>query len=204
VGAASTYPILVSLPQGRLVDRGWGVLWLGMIARLILAIPHLLAAIMLTLLTLAGMVVIWIPILIKGRVPELWCKIVGELVSRGTRLSAYVLLFPGGYPPLEVGGEGPVAVSVSTGDRSINRLWGIPLLGLLARIIVVVPHIVILAALQVAMWLVGLLLWMPILINGRYAEPAMKMVGMCLRYRARVAGYVGFLPVPYPPLGELG
>ncbi len=202
MATASTYPISVALPQERVVNRWWGLLWFGMLVRAILAIPHLIVLFVLSMLMGLGLYIVWIPILISGKVPALWCKIVGELINRQTRVAAYMLLFPGAYPPLGMGAAGPVAVSIDDGDRSINRLWGIPLLGLLARFIVVIPQSIILMVLGIVLYLVMLVLWIPILINGRYPETAMKLVGMYLKYSARVSGYASLLPVPYPPVTE--
>jgi hypothetical protein len=201
---ASTYPILVSLPQEREVNRWWGLLWLGMLVRAILAIPHLIVLMVLTLLVGLGSLIVWIPILVNGRVPALWCKVVGEAIARQTRVNAYLYLFPGGYPALEMGGEGPVAVSIDNGDRSINRWWGIPIIGMLVRWIVLIPQAIVLYVLSLIVSLVGLVIWIPILVNGRYPELGMKLVGMYLKYSARVSGYGAFLPVPYPPIGDLG
>jgi hypothetical protein len=51
----------------------------------------------------------------------------------------------------------------------------------------------------VASGLVVLLVWIPILANGRYPDLGMKIVGVYLQYAARVQGYALMLPVPYPP-----
>ena len=130
MAAASTYPITVTLPEEREVNRWWGLLWFGMMVRSILAIPHMIVLFVLGLLVGLGLNIVWIPILINGKVPALWCKIVKEVIARGTRVSAYVFLFPGAYPALGWGEAGPVAVAIDEGGRSINRLWGIPLLGI--------------------------------------------------------------------------
>ena len=204
MAAASTYPITVTLPEEREVNRWWGLLWFGMLVRSILAIPHMIVLMVLGLLMGLGLYIVWIPILINGKAPALWCKIVKEIVARETRVSAYVLLFPGAYPALGWGEAGPVAVAIDEGDRSINRWWGIPLLGILARLIVVIPQLIVLFVLGIVIYLVMLVLWIPILINARYPELAMKLVGMYLKYNARVSGYASLLPVPYPPIGELG
>jgi hypothetical protein len=196
---AAGYPIGVALPQERAVNRLWGIPFVGMFVRAILAIPHMLVLLVLGIAMLIGLYIVWIPILLFGRVPSLWCTLVGELINRSTRVGAYVLLFPGGYPALGMGESGPVDVTVNVGDQSMNRLWGIPMIGLVARYIVLIPHLIILVVLGLVVYLATLVLWIPILINGRYADLAMRIVGMYLRYSARVTGYMAFLPIPYPP-----
>lgn len=196
----STYPISVAVPQEREVDRRWGLLWLGMIARAILAIPHLIVLTVLYLVLGLGLLIVWVPIVITGKVPELWCKIVGEALKRSTRVSAYILLFPGAYPPLQMNASGPVHVEVNVGDRSINRFWGIPVFGMLVRYFLLIPQLVVLVALGIATYALMLVLWIPVLINGRYPASVMKLVWIYLSYSARVGGYSSLLPVPYPPM----
>jgi hypothetical protein len=50
---------------------------------------------------------------------------------------------------------------------------------------------------------VALVVWIPILINGRYPDLGMKLMGWFLRYNARVSAYAALLPVPYPPITQL-
>jgi len=44
-----------------------------------------------------------------------------------------------------------------------------------------------------------LVLWIPILVNGKYPGWAVSLFGNVIRYGARVEAYLLFLPVPYPP-----
>jgi hypothetical protein len=201
--AVSGYPVNVTLPQERAVNRWWGLLWLGMLVRAILVIPHCIVLAVLGILISIGAIIVWIPILIFGKVPELWCKIVTEVIIRSTRINAYVYLFPGAYPALGWGEQGPVDVKVDVGDREINRLWGIPFFGWMVRLIVVIPQLIVLCVLDIIAGLVALVVWIPVLIWGRYPDLGMKLMGWSLRYNARVTAYVSLLPVPYPPITEL-
>jgi D-xylose transport system permease protein len=197
---AFTYPISVSVPEGRAVNRLWGIPMLGVIARSILAIPHLIVLWAISLLLSLGSLILWIPILVSGKVPQLWCRIVSEYLKRSTRVTAYTLLFPGPYPALGLNASGPVRVDVEIDDRTINRVWGIPVVGLMARCFVVVPQLIILAILTLLVALLMLVLWIPILVNGRYPELAMRVMWIYLNYYARVTGYASLLPVAYPPM----
>lgn len=193
------YPIEMAVPQERELNRWWGLLWFGMLARVILAIPHLIFVMVLGIVLYVGMIVVWIPILIFGRVPGLWNTIATELLKRSTRVSAYVYLFPGGYPALGMGATGPVDLQVNLGDTSINRLWGIPFIGVLVRLIVLFPHWLILSALGGVMSVITFLVWFPILMNGKYPDIAMRFAVMYLRYQARILAYALLMPVRYPP-----
>ena len=54
---------------------------------------------------------------------------------------------PGGYPPLEPGAPNPIDLQISLEGLAINRWWGIPLFGLLVRVLVVLPQIIVLSLL---------------------------------------------------------
>ena len=85
------------------------------------------------------------------------------------------------------------------GDGSINRWWGIPLFGLLAGVLLAIPHLVVLSIIMIVGVLGVFVLWIPILISGRYPEWAATLYSGLLRYQVRVGAYIMLLPVPYPP-----
>jgi hypothetical protein len=45
-----------------------------------------------------------------------------------------------------------------------------------------------------------LVVWIPILLTGRYPGWAASFFGLTLRYSIRIGAYVILLPVPYPPV----
>jgi hypothetical protein len=193
------YPIQFAAPAGGDVNRWWGLAWLGMLLRYILAIPHWIVLSFLIVGLCVVMLVGWIPILLYGRVPSLQVSWISELLKRATRVSAYLLLYPGAYPPLGIGVSGPVALNIYIYDRSISKVWGIPIVGVMLRILVLIPHLVVLVILALAAAITILVFWIPILVNGRYPALAMWIFNANLVYRARVTAYALLLPVPYPP-----
>jgi hypothetical protein len=142
----------------------------------------------------------WIPILLTGRVPGIQAAWVKETIHRSARVLAYgYFLFPGGYPPLEPGAPNPLEITINLEGRSMSRLWGIPLLGFIARYIALIPHLIVLCLLFFVGFLAEIVLWIPILVTGKYPNWAMSLYSGLLRYMARVQAYFLLLPVPYPP-----
>ena len=193
------YPVQVTVTQDRDVNRLWGIPFIGVMVRFILAIPLFLILLVYAIGLGLGMIVVWIPILFLGKVPGWWCGLVTSVVSRQSQIGAYIALMPGGYPPFGGGQGGAVTVTVPDGGGPIGRLWGIPYFGLLAREIALIPHLIVLLVLEIVLYVLMLVLWIPILINGKYPEFGIKFMGLFLRYAARVAGWMLFLPAPYPP-----
>jgi hypothetical protein len=171
-----------------------------MVVRFILLILHLVVMAVLGIGMYVVLLVGWIPILLTGRVPALQAKWIKETIHRSTRVTGYgPYLMPGGYPPLGVGEVGPTDLRIDIGDGSINRWWGIPLFGLLARVLLAIPHLVVLSIIMIVGVLGVFVLWIPILISGRYPEWAATLYSGLLRYQVRVGAYIMLLPVPYPP-----
>ena len=197
----SGQPVSLRVIDEREINRLWGIPIVGIAVRAFLAIPHALVLMIMSIGMNAWIFLGWIPILLNGRVPAVAVKFLIEYLHRYTRIAGYVAcLMPGGYPPLEPGAPNPIDLQISLEGLAINRWWGIPLFGLLVRVLVVLPQIIVLSLLWTAVALTWLVLWIPILASGRYPEWAVSFYGLALLYTARVGAYVIFLPVPYPPM----
>jgi hypothetical protein len=199
--APGGYPVRLTVIDDRNLHRLWGVPYFGILVRSILAIPHLIVLMILGLGMYVVMALGWIPILILGRVPGIQAAWIKEYIHRSTRILAYTyFLFPGGYPPFGPGSPNPVDLTFDLEGRTISRFWGIPLIGIIVRYIVLIPHFIVLYILFLVGILFELILWIPILLLGRYPGWAVSLYGGILRYSARVEAYLLLLPVPYPPL----
>ena len=194
------YPVQLTVTGEREINRLWGIPFLGMFVRGIMAIPHILILWLLAICMVVWIIVGWIPILLLGRQASIFVKLLTELIQRGVRVMGYVaFLLPGGYPPLEPGAPTPVDTRIDVEGRSMNRLWGIPLFGFYARIFALIPHAIVLGILAIVVYLSFLVLWIPILFTGKYPEAFANFYTGYLRYYARVGAYALLLPVPYPP-----
>jgi hypothetical protein len=193
------YPIRVVVFDERAESRWWGIPLLSPLVRLVLVIPHILWMMLIAVMGVTWMVLAgWIPILLFETVPGFQAEISEELVHRGSRVAGYVGLLPC-YPPFGIGEPGPLDVRFDLEGQKIGRWWGIPVVGLLGRHIVVVPHILLLILLAIPMGLLWLLVWIPILLLGRIPSFYVRALGAYLRYWVRVGSYAFMLPVPYPP-----
>ncbi len=197
--ASRDYPVRMIVQDERAESRFWGHPIIGVLARVVALLPHIVwIALIAVLGSLWLLLVGWIPILLTRRIPDIQAEIYEELIHRASRMGAYLLLLPG-YPPLGIGQPGPVDVWFNLEGRSISRLWGIPLIGPAARLIALVPHLAVLLVLGLFVTIVWLIVWIPIFINARIPDRAVRIFGAYLRYWARVAAYAFLLPVPYPP-----
>jgi hypothetical protein len=195
------YPVDLLVTDEREINRLWGIPIAGVLVRMFLAIPHFVVLSILGIGMQLWFLVGWIWILAYGRVPAIAVTLLTEVMHRGSRVAGYTVgLLPGEYPRLEPGAPGPTDVRIHLESLAINRLWGIPFLGFAVRILVTIPHLIVLAFLAVGVVLVHLVLWIPILSTGRYPGWAASFFGAVLRFGVRVQAYLLLMPVPYPPL----
>jgi hypothetical protein len=194
------YPVEVTVTDEREINRLWGIPFVGIFVRAILAIPHLVVLMLLGIGLYVWALLGWIPILVNGKVPGIAVRLITEYLQRSYRVLGYVaFLMPGAYPALEPGAGMPIAVQMNLQDLSINRWWGIPIVGIFARIIIAIPHLIVLSILAIVMYVLVLIVWIPILVTGSYPVWAANFFGMFARYAARVSAYIVLMPVPYPP-----
>ncbi len=190
------YPVRLRIDGSRTsMSRLWGIPILGVLVRSILAIPLYLVLGLVSLAVSLTMLVSWIPVLFTGRQAGWVYGVNSFYVDWTARLGAYLLLLVGGYP---LSGDFGARVEVDR-DQRFSRLWGIPLLGILIRSIVLIPHYIVLAFLGIAVGFLGLVNWIPVLLLGRQAEPIVTLVGGYLRWTARLNAYVLLVASPYPP-----
>jgi hypothetical protein len=197
---SGAYPVQLTVTDARELHRLWGIPYFGILVRFILAIPHFLVLAILGIGMYAVMLLGWIPILLLGRPIGIQASWIKETIHRSLRISAYCyFLFPGGYPGLEPGAPNPIQLTIDLEGRSMSRLWGIPLFGVMVRFLVTIPHFFVLWILYLIAFVAEIVLWIPILLFGKYPGWGISLYGSLLRYAARVEAYLLLLPVPYPP-----
>ena len=198
--AGSHYPVRVTFDRNQEINRLWGIPFFGMFARWLLLIPHFLVLWVLGVASGLSILVTWIPILVNGRFPS-WAVDLYETTYRwGVRVAAYAVLMTGFYPPFSLSAPYPADVTVAPPSREINRLWGIPLLGLVVRSLLVIPLAIVLALLGIGVWFAFFVIWIPVLVNGRFPQLGYDLFGGYLRLSTRISIYTLLVPVPYPSI----
>jgi len=97
----------------------------------------------------------------------------------------------------------PVNISYDRQAR-FDRLWGIPIVGVAIRSILVIPHLILLALVTILVSIQLLLTWIPVLLLGRFPGWGYRWVGGYLGWAARVGAYVSLLSPEYPPFSLSG
>ena len=100
-----------------------------------------------------------------------------------------------------VQGRPPAYSMITEFDESVtmNNLWGIPLFGIWLRAILLIPHMIVLALYAIVVGLLQLVIWIPVLVNGKYPGWGYDIVGGFMRWYTRVQSYVILAAAAYPP-----
>ena len=197
------YPVNVNVPADVGQNRLWGIPILGIWVRAILVIPQAIILFFVAIAMALLVLVSWIPILLNGRMASWGYMIIGGYLRLGARTALYVLLITGRYPPFGLSGDSPIDVVFDETEQQ-NRLWGIPFVGIWVRVILLIPHFIVLWLLGIGVGLLVIVSWIPVLINARQADSIVSYVAGYYRWAARVASYALLLTGTYPPfrLGE--
>jgi hypothetical protein len=157
-------------------------------------------------IALAGVqLVLWVPVLFGGRYPNWGYALVGGYIRWSTRAGAFWLGLTDQYPPFSlksVVNDQPTEVQVSfTIPRQSVRWWAIPLIAIWGKLLLLIPHFVCLLVMAFVSAIAYLILWIPVLISGRYPTWGYILLGGTLRWSTRVNAYLFGLTDAYPPFG---
>lgn len=196
----AAYPVRVAYDRTAGIGRGWGLPVIGMALRALLLVPHAIALAFVALAVAVLLPFTWVPVLLLGRQADIVVLVVGGFWRWNLRCDAWLRLLSSGYPPFSLSGEDEHPVRVEIDRRvPIARFWGIPVLGIGIRAILVLPHLVALLILGVVALVLSCVAWVPVLVAGRQAAAIHALVGGHLRWALRVLTWLFLLHDRYPP-----
>ncbi|HVA23858.1 MAG TPA: DUF4389 domain-containing protein [Chloroflexota bacterium] len=201
---ASGYPINVTYDRQPRRQRFWAIPLLGILAKFIILIPHLIVLYVIQFVVRLVQLILWIPVLLGGHYPLWGYVLVGGTIRWSTRVTAFLFGLTDEYPPFtfrSASDEGRVyAVQVRMEiPAHNNRFWAVPLLGLVVKVVILIPHLIVLSVLGPVIYLVALVLWIPVLFGGHYPNWGYQLVGGTIRWSTRVLAYLDGLTDRYPP-----
>jgi hypothetical protein len=91
----------------------------------------------------------------------------------------------------------PIVLSTARPESS-NRFWAIPIVGILVKCIILIPHFIVLYVLGIVSGLAHLVIWAFVLFTGQYPEWGFNLTAGYLRWAARLTLYVYGITDNYP------
>lgn len=166
----------------------------------LLGIPHLLILYALGVLSEVISIISWFVILFTGRLPEGLANIQVMYLRYSLRVATYEGFMREEYPPFsfattpEDPGDDPrVRVDVHPQLEDRNRLT------VAFRLILVIPHIIVLALLGVALFFVAVIAFFAVLFTGRWPGGLRNFALGVGRWWLRANAYLLLLTDDYPP-----
>jgi len=192
--SSAGYPATFTFdPPERVVNWRPLVNWL-------LAIPHFIVLYALRILAQVIAVLSWFAILFTGSMPETFANLQTLWMRYELRVYTFVLFMREEYPPFAFGmspadpGEDPrVRVDFRPQLTERNRLT------VAFRLILVIPHLVVLVLLGIAASVVGLIGFFAVLFTAHWPEGLRDFVLNVYRWYLRVETYLLLLTDEYPP-----
>jgi hypothetical protein len=189
-----SYPATFSFDPPERIDR-----WRPLVQWL-LAIPHVLVVDVLATVARLLAVISWFAILFTGRLPAGLAGFQAMYLRYALRTVTYSGFLRAEYPPFgftttpdDPGEDTRVRVDVVPELENRNRVTTA------FRIILVIPHLIVLAALVVAAFVVGVVAFFAVIFTGRWPQGLRGFVLGVGRWWLRVDAYLLLLADQYPP-----
>jgi len=161
--------------------------------RLVLAIPLLLIAGVLSTAALAVIVIAWFAALFTTRVPSGIAELLEQVLQYLARTYGYIGLLSGDYPPFDIDDGGEYAI-----ELEIDRPDTFARVAVLFRALLQLPALVVAQVASTGVFIVLLPLWVITLVLGRLPDPAHKALSSVLQYQLRTYAYIGLVTTEYP------
>jgi hypothetical protein len=152
--------------------------------RWLLALPHLVWLVLWGLGVLLVVIAAWLAALATGRVPQPLHRFLAAYVRYATHVSGFLSLVGRTFPGF-TGRASSYEVDVDLPGPVRQRR-----LSVLARLLLVVPALLLANALGTVLWVVAALSWWYALVCGRVPEGLRNLGAICVRYGAQTYAYL--------------
>jgi hypothetical protein len=194
------YPIKFAVQrdaaQSRLTNFPIGI---GLFIRAILLIPHLIILYFLQIVANIVYLIATIAILFTGRYPRGLFNFYVGYTRWTSNVYGYLFSAYDKYPPFSMdAGDYPLSFSADY-PENLSRLLNFPILGLIIKLILLIPHIIVVYFLALVAMIVLFIAQFAILFTGSFPEGMHKFVIGVGRWSTRVNAYAVALTDKYPP-----
>jgi len=137
-------------------------------------------------------IVSWVTIVIGGEHINAVRRLTRFYLRWRVRALAYTMLLQDAYPPF---GDGPYPATLTIADPPAIR----DRVSVGLRIVLAIPHFIVLALLMLGWWVTAAVSWLLILVSGEYPEPFYTFGVGALQWLVRVEAYMMLMTDEYPP-----
>jgi len=170
------------------------------IANVFIAIPHLIILYVLNIVSQVLAFVSWILVVFTGKLPDGIATVQVMYLRYVARTYTYVMFMREEYPPFsfdtvaaDPGDDPRVRVDIAPQVDDRNRVTAF------FRIILVIPHLFVLALLAIGVWVSLIIAFFAVLFTGQWPAGLRDYVIKVMRWGVRVQAYFLLLTDLYPP-----
>ncbi|HEY8584766.1 MAG TPA: DUF4389 domain-containing protein [Capillimicrobium sp.] len=140
----------------------------------------------------------WFAIVFTGRYPEGLYNFIAGFVRNSTRVSSYMYLVTDAYPPFNGQPDDayPVRVHIGPPKAEYSRAKAF------FRLILAIPAMIIVYALQILAGIMAFLGWFAILFTGKMPKSFQDLLDLSMRYMTRANAYYFLITEEYPPIND--
>ena len=160
--------------------------------RPLLVVPHLCWLALWAVPAAGAVVAAWVVALLTGRVPGPLHRFLASFLREAAHVSAFLHLVGRPYPGF-LGREGSYPVDLTIAPPAGQRR-----LGILARVVLALPSLLLASAFAIVALVAAALGWFAAVATGRMPEGLRDLGAAALRYEAQAAGYLLLLTSRYP------
>jgi hypothetical protein len=160
--------------------------------RPLLVVPHLCWLALWAVPAAGAVVAAWAAALGTGRVPVPLHRFLASFLRETTHVSAFLHLVGRPYPGF-LGRQRSYPVELTIAPPAGQRR-----IGVLARIVLALPALLLASAFAIVALVAAALGWFAALVTGRMPEGLRDLGATALRYEAQTAGYLLLLAARYP------
>src|SRR5579864_3855279 len=193
--STSSYPVTLGTIRPPSSSRFWAIPILGAFIKAIILIPHFIIIYVLGLVVGITQLVIWIGVLLGGEYPSWAFGLVAGYLRWIMRLFMYFYGGTDAYPAFSMDAPGDMVIAK---PASSSRFFAIPIIGIVVRWALLIPHFIVLYALGIAVGACQLVIWIPVLFTGQYPGWAFTLVAGTMLWSTRVYAYLLGLTDRYP------
>ena len=158
----------------------------------LLVVPHFLWLTLWTVPAALAALLAWVLALALGRVPRFLHRFLAAFVRQSAHVTAFLYLVGRPFPGF-VGREGSYPIAVTIAQPARQRR-----LGVLVRILLALPAVIVSSAYATVVFLLGVLAWFAGLATGRMPSGLRDLGAAAIRYEAQLYAYVFLLTSRYP------
>ncbi len=170
------------------------------IGNIVLAIPHFIVLYVLNFVAQILAFVAWILGVFTGKVPEGILTFIAMFIRYSTRVNIYASFLKEEYPPFsfettfaDPGDDPRVRVDFIGETEGRNRLT------IFFRILLTIPHLIVLALIGIVAIFVYIIGWFAVLFTGRWPVGLRNFVIGLTRWSTRLNAYMYLLTDTFPP-----